>query len=372
MEQKSKKNGYSSKENRKNGNTIPPAPNVNYIPELTNCVFKVGGGVQFQSQREILADYCKHELKNIIAWHLVLGREMAPTEPTEPAATANKVVLAKFNTKLKHFLDKSDEYDNIKALVFGTVKRQCDPLVRSHLTSSPDFEQLEVDGNVVELLNRIKLIVNKQLDGQYPHWKLTEDMRLFFCYKMHSSNNVHTHATKWKELLKGVTSRWGDFGPTNLEPLQTPEEERNKLHACLFLNSLDHGRYGHVIQELNNDYLLAQTGYPKSVDDMVIYLDSRMERTPKFKPGQRPGTQFQTSEAPDNEGTNATSFHQTHSTSNKEDEDEITDAQFHQHMDKLGISFHDFSFCDDSGSDSDVGWPSTNKKCRKSTKNKKR
>jgi hypothetical protein len=294
---------------------------------------------------------------------------MAPTEPTEPAPSANKVALAKFNTKLKHFLDKSDEYDNIKALVFGTVKRQCDPLVRSRLTSSPDFEQLEADGNVVELLNRIKSIVNKQLDGQYPHWKLAEDMRLFFCYKMHSSDTVHTHATKWKELLKGVTSRWGDFGPTKLEPLQTQEEERNKLHACLFLNSLDRGRYGHVIQELNNEYLLTQTGYPKSVDDMVIYLDSRMERTTKYKPGQRPGNQ--PSDAPDNEGTNATSFRQT-TTDKEEEEDEITDAQFHQHMEKLGISFHDFSFGDDSGSDSDVGWPSPTKKSHKSKKNKKR
>jgi hypothetical protein len=347
---KHKKNG-----NRKNANStiVSPPPNVQYIPELNNCVFKVGGGAQFQSQRDALADYCKHDLKNIIAWHLIHGREMAPVEPTEPPANANKVVLAKYNTKLKHFLDKSDEYDNIKALAFGTVKRQCDPLVKSRLTSATDFEQIEADGDVVELLNRIKSIVNKKIDGQYPHWQLAEDLRLFLSYRMQHNDNIHTHAVKWKELLKNITSRWGNFGPTNLEPLQTHDEETNKLHACLFLSGLDRGKYGHVVQELNNEYLLNQSGYPKSVDEMVIYLDSRMERKFHKRPGHKNGNKpTNDNDDGEDEGTGATSFAQAASEQATEQREE---AHFNQYLTRHGISYTDYSFgpASDSESDSD-------------------
>jgi hypothetical protein len=255
-------NGNNGNRNRKGSAHVPPAPTIKYIPELINCVFKVGNGAQFQEQREALADYCKQELDSSIAWHLVLGREMAPTEPTEPTGNPSKVVLAKYNTTLKHYLDKNDEYINLKGLVFGTVKRQCDPLVKSRLTTASDFAQIEANGDVVELMERIRTIVNKQVNGQYPPWQLAEDMRLLFSFKMHPSDSIHAHAAKWKELLKNVTSRWGDFGPVKLEAAQSSAEERGKLQACLFLATLDRGRYGHVVQELNNDYLISQKVTP--------------------------------------------------------------------------------------------------------------
>jgi hypothetical protein len=51
-----KNNGGQSKSP---GRFIPSAPKVKYIPELSNCIFKVGGIAQFNDQVNVLADYCK-------------------------------------------------------------------------------------------------------------------------------------------------------------------------------------------------------------------------------------------------------------------------------------------------------------------------
>jgi hypothetical protein len=217
-------------------------------------------------------------------------------------------------------------------------------------------------------MERIRTIVNKQVNGQYPPWQLAEDLRLLFSFKMHPSDSIHAHAAKWKELLKNVTSRWGDFGPTKLEAGQSLDEERDKLHACLLLANLDRGRYGHVIQELNNDYLIAQKGYPPSIDGMITYLDGRMDRN---KNKQRQVTSSNVDN--EHEGTGATSFHQTDSTSNTHKDDDITEAQFHQYLNSIGVSYHDFSLgVGDSESESEVGWPAeTIKKHNKKNKHKK-
>jgi hypothetical protein len=189
---------------------------------------------------------------------------------------------------------------------------------------------------------------------------------------MHPNDNVHAHAIKWKELLKNIISRWGEFTPTNLEPLQTVEEERNKLHACLFLSGLDRGKYGHVVQELNNDYLLSQTGYPKSVDEMIIYLDSRMERRHNNKKqGHKNGNKSNDDNVDDGDdgGLRTTSFAQAAS---EQATEQHTEAQFNQYLTRHGISYHDFSFGADSDSDSDYITDWHGGKTTKTSKKKKK
>jgi hypothetical protein len=101
---------------------------------------------------------------------------------------------------------------------------------------------------------------------------------------------------------------------------------------------------------------------------MVTYLDGRMDRRHKNKPGQT--TNSKPIDGEDG-GIGSSSFHQTDSTSNT-DKDEITNAQFHQYLESIGVSYHDFSLqVEDSGSDSEAGWPIPVKKNKKKNKNRK-
>jgi hypothetical protein len=268
-----------------------------------------------------------------------------------------------------------DDWNDMQAEIFAVIKGQCNNLVRSRLTAAADFEQLEEDSNVVELLHtRIRNIVGRSVDGQYSHWLLAQDIHALLHYRMEPTDSIHVHAAKWKELLKNITTRWGAFGPTKLEAGQDIDEEQAKFQACLFLYRLDRSRYGRVTQELNNDFLLTQQGYPKSIDDAVLYLDGRIDHKPNTQRNKRGNTKTSNTDGA-NEGIGGTSFQQTDSASGNDDTDEITDAQFHQYCASQGISFHDFSFPtdDDSHSEHEVDWcgstPKKNKQKRKGRKN---
>jgi hypothetical protein len=176
---------------------------------------------------------------------------------------------------------------------------------------------------------------------------------------MQPTDNIHTHANKWKELFKNITARWGEFGPTKLEPLQTPAEEHNKFQACLFLCLLDRNRYGHVIKELNNDFLLTQKGYPESIDEVVLYLDGRMDPHHNNK---RSDTRTTTNIDGSNEGTRATSFSQTTDEDNDTTVEHLggaREAQFYQALDQRipGISMMHIRTTDsDSDNDYTIDW----------------
>jgi hypothetical protein len=349
-----KQDSGSTNTNGLSGTFTPTAPKIKYIPELTNCVFHVGGLAQFNDQVCVIADYCKVNAGGLPAWQLVHGKVNKPKEPDDPPNGANKIVMAKWDAKYKFFLKEMKEFESMEQEVFGIVKAQCDSLVKSRLTAAPDFDQIEEDGNVPELINRIRAIVSKQLDGQYKHWLLAQDMRALFSYRMGAGDTIHTHATQWKELLKSVTARWGDFGPTKLATLETASEEQSKFQACLFLCLLDRSRFDHVVRDLNNDFLLTQQGYPKSIDDMVTYIDGRMDHKHKSRKNNKPGTPNKPPVDGENEGTRATSFSQT---ADNDSDGDIEETQFHQ---AALTGFRDFSFVSthdsDSESDTAVDW----------------
>jgi hypothetical protein len=83
--------------------------------------------------------------------------------------------------------------------------------------------------------------------------------------------------------LKVTEQQWGKLIPYKLrdetEAIQL--EERNQFIACLFLGSVDHGRYKAAIDELANDFTLGNNNYPKDIPGMVSMPSNRRGGTAK-------------------------------------------------------------------------------------------
>jgi hypothetical protein len=181
---------------------------------------------------------------------------------------------------------------------------------------------------------------------------------------MQPGDDLSEYAEKWKELCKSVTTAWGSFGPTNIEEEEDLDEEQEKFRACLFLQNLATNRYGSVKEELNNTYLLTKTGYPQTVDAMVRYLDSRLERKQDHKQQHQPNpNKPRPASNIDGEdgGTRATSFSQR---STLEQDDETSDeplggtreAQFYQALRQRSAGVSLFNIREDSDTDSETDY----------------
>ena len=143
--------------------------------------------------------------------------------------------------------------------------------------------------------------------------------------------------------IEVLESQYGILVPLELVSTKINKDKAEKrFKACLFLLALDRKRYGHVLDELNNQHLLGANPYPTSVESVINMLTHRIDnRTHDYK--NRGNIDSNSNNGPlpqsdDNDGTkNVKSFHQSHEDDKDDGSEGVT--SFSAGQQRKGVSW---------------------------------
>jgi hypothetical protein len=145
------------------------------------------------------------------------------------------------------------------------------------LEAIPDYKDMEEKSNVAALLETMKQLVYITEKGQHPYWVMQAQFRKLALMKQEPNESLEKFDKRFDEQSKVTEKQWGKLIPYKLkdedEAIQL--EERNQFIACLFLGSVDRGRYKAAIDELANAFTLGNNNYPKDIPEMVSMLSNR-------------------------------------------------------------------------------------------------
>jgi hypothetical protein len=152
--------------------------------------------------------------------------------------------------------------------------------MRQKLEAIPDYKDMEEKSNVAAVLETMKQLVYSTEKGQQPYWVMQAQFRKLALMKHEPNESLEKFDKRFDEQLKVTEKQWGTLIPYKLkddaEAVQM--EERNQFIVCLFLGSVDRGRYKAAIDELANAFTLGNNNYPKDIPEMVSMLSNRRPR----------------------------------------------------------------------------------------------
>jgi hypothetical protein len=235
--------------------------------ELGELVYKIGTADQadlFIRTTEAIADYVGKEY----GWELRIlvkyRKEAAFTKPKYPTRGAavqtrskegetlalepvDNAQVIEYKAELEIYHRKHQVYLADKAKVFVTILGQCTVGVKGWLENGNGLTQLETDCDVIGLLNKLE--------------------------EMAFSTGGDLDPFLFETAAKVLTGHWGEFYPTKLvKNGLTKEQTKDRFLARILLMGADKGRFGTLLDELQNNYIGGTDRYPKTLEDTLRLL----------------------------------------------------------------------------------------------------
>jgi hypothetical protein len=137
------------------------------------------------------------------------------------------------------------QYANDKFKVFRLIMGQCTTTMRQKLEAITDYKDMEFKSDVAALLETMKQLVYSTKRGQHTYWVMQAQFKKLALMQQKPNESLEKFDKIFDEQLKVTEQQWGKPIPYKLrdetEAIQL--EERNQFIACLFLGSVDRGRY---------------------------------------------------------------------------------------------------------------------------------
>jgi hypothetical protein len=249
------------------------------IPELAGHVFIYGPGRadKFRKSREAVAEYSGRNFMSEMYDLIQNGTEATFPEPADlPDADAKGTKMEKYKIQLKMALDKQEKYKADKARVFRLIVGQCVPMMRAKLEAEPTYPNLEASKDVAGLMKLMQTLVYSTTGNQYEFWTMQASMTTLLTLTQHPQESLANFGKKFMAQLEATELVHGQLIPTKYQGKTDAEKKvaMNKYLACVFLASVDRGRYKEVIDELNNDFLRGTVSFPEDIPSMLTLLNN--------------------------------------------------------------------------------------------------
>jgi Zinc knuckle len=262
------------------GNSKGSGPNGKLIlgktKELGELVYKTNTKDQadmYLRTTEAIADYVGVEYGRDMRMLVKRSNEVIFKEPEDPATGKPGISMEKYKAELSLYHKENKLYKENKSKVFVIILGQCTLVVKSKLENDEDFEQLELNDDVVGLLKMLKQMAFSTAGIQEPFWTLQTLLRRLTAINQGPNESVANYYRRTNTNIEVMESQWGMFHPTKgLTGDDNKKKARDKLLAMIFLAGADKKRYGRLLEDLNNAYLAKKDNYPESMESTLTLL----------------------------------------------------------------------------------------------------
>ena len=177
--------------------------------------------------------------------------------------------------------------DNALKKGFATIYDQCSLEVRDKLEASDEWNRVQRDQSLHDLINKIERICVGFDDHKQEVFNLVQALKTLFLYTQTEKESVDEYARNFKSLWDTVEAFGGSPGiyqglvkgllatagqvhdPGNItqaEETAAEEEVADAVKAVLLISRADKRRYGRLKEQLANNYLLGTDQYPDTLE----------------------------------------------------------------------------------------------------------
>ena len=240
---------------------------------------------EYVKTTEAIGNYVGREFGKNMRMIVLKGKEHPPKLPNPPDAVEDKddvvsvVVWKAYEKGVDHYYKEDTKYREQKSRVFVIIMGQCTTAMKHKVEGSKGYDEMETNDDVVALLQLIKDLSFTNTNVQYPFFAVADQWRRVGLLHQFKDEPITTYYNRWMAHVEALESQYGPLVPNELvddtNGIDKPEAGQ-RFKACLFLLAVDRGRYGNVLEELNNQYLNGLKTYPLSVEGAVSMLTHRM------------------------------------------------------------------------------------------------
>jgi hypothetical protein len=288
--------------------------------ELGELVYKIGTSDQadlFIRTTEAIADYVGKEygweLRNLVKYRkeaeftkpkypekAATVQTRAQAEASQAAETVDNAQLIEYKAELEIYYRKEQKYQDDKAKVFVTILGQCTVGVKGWLDNGNGMAELEVNRDVVGLLRKLEQMAFSTGRDQDEFLTLNLSLRRLVAIQQGPKEHTAKYYKRFTVAADVLTGHWGEFYPPKLVKDElTKELAQDRFLARILLMGADKGRFGTLLDELNNNYIAGNNRYPKTLEETIRLLTKY--QGPQKNPGKN---------SEDSDETKANSFAQ--------------------------------------------------------------
>ena len=285
---------------RKGGGNLGPAKAYESpITEIAKYTFNTGENkfaAQFTDSRERVAGYIQRsgmDESYLVAETIRTGTAQTialpgPVDANAPDKADLEIIrmevvksVAKRRQKLEDSLKKG----------YATVYDQCSQDVRDKLKATKDWERVQAEQSLDELIKRIERICVGFDDHKQSVFNLVQSLKALFLYSQSERETVEEFSRNFKSLWETVEAFGGSPGthqglvdaelgkrgltnPNDAELQAAESATVEQVKAALLISGADRRKFGRLKDELANDYLLGTDHYPNTLEKAARILSN--------------------------------------------------------------------------------------------------
>ena len=243
-------------------------------------------------------------------------KEPTLTKPVHPGEKGTKQELDEWSKDYDLYSRKKEKVANEKTKVFAVTFGICEEWVQDLLETDEQFEQIELDFDVIRLLQLIKEIAFGKSERKYDHLETAKAVKAFARVFQQKEESLLSYRNRFVALEENMEREFGVLMPkqilernvtckkANAEEKKSIElEEKDRLRAMMFLDGANKDIYGPFLKKLADNFALDNTAkYPETLEEACRVMELYAEDKTKQKRqgggsggnnGDRVGTSFQ-------------------------------------------------------------------------------
>ena len=250
--------------------------------------------IHFQDPEQIATALEKFEEPDFLSMEPIM--QISTATDAAVKAAENRKYEKQYEVLYTAFNDKKVQYEANKSKAHALLWQQCTSMMRSKITSRPEFET-EIKGNPIKLLEAIKQHALSYESTQYRMKTICDAMKSLINLKQKEDENPIDYLKRFKVALDVFYSHVGkDFTfPRIVEEHEDYDSHMNKIKATdtseaqkdtarneikkigkgcmkeftayLYLENSDRPRYGSILKGLGSQFSLQNDQYPKTLEE---------------------------------------------------------------------------------------------------------
>ena len=197
----------------------------------------------------------------------------------------------RFTEEVKLYLKNKERTESTMTALYPVVWGQCSRLMQSRCMSRDEYEEIEKNSNVVELLKMIKVCSHEMESRSYTWDALSQAKRSFYAYHQGENESNSTHVKNIKTLvsviehyeerafedpilIKSVKEEAEEAG----EKITKEECAKRAKSRTIALEILKSSKYKGAIADVREQFLYRNNIYPKDITEAFELLEHQARR----------------------------------------------------------------------------------------------
>ena len=221
----------------------------------------------------------------------MVDMELRPLDEPAPPADPNQVVeFELWKMARRNYEKQAEARRRNSSRVYALIIGQCSQALRNRMEASEEWECINDESNVMDLLQLIQKCMTQRQTRQKPvHTLMDAEAQVFSFRQKNLADNEYYD--KFKDLVSIAERLGSNIGaqadrvnailqeiaadpdiPTEPERRQAREQAKDEYLAVMFLVNSDRQCYGSLVRDIENEYTRGADTYPMTLSTAYDYI----------------------------------------------------------------------------------------------------